>query len=458
MAGGCKAGTDGMTVEARVGDGHGVMEAGAATGTLTVAINAQIDPSHAGGVESALRALIHQLAGSDGAERYVLLGTERFADALRPLAGRNQLVEPWPFPQPAKFRKLTPRWRRLHERAGALGPAVDVAHWGWWHARRATVRQPAPRETDALLRGRGVEVVHFPYPTHFATELPYLFEPWDLQHRHHPEFFTVDERRWRDRTYRAGCEGASLVVTATRWTKADIAREYGVEPRKVAVIPRGPSGSMPRPSAEEAARALAAYGLPERFALYPAMTFPHKNHVRLFEAVAMLRDRHGISLPLVCTGRHYDPHWPVVVGAVERLGLRDQVHLLGPVPPSVLAALYTRATMLVFPSLFEGLGLPVLEAMSHGLPVLAADATCLPEVAGDAALYFDGRDVEAIVGALRRGLEEPELLAALRERAPAVLDRFSWERAAATFVACYRHAAGAPLTAAQAALLAEATA
>ena len=425
---------------------------------LTVAINAQIDPAHAGGVESALQALIPQLADASTRERYVVLGAVRHADALEPLVGRDQIVVPWPFPNKAKFRRMTPRWRGLRDRARALGPAVDLAHLGWWHARRATSHQPTARETDALLTERGVDVVHFPYPSYFPTRLPYIYEPWDLQHRHNPDFFTLAERRWRDATYRAGCEGARLVITATRWTKDDVARQFGIDPRKIAVIPRGPSAVGPRPPAEEAARTLAPYVLPERFALYPAMTFPHKNHVRLFEALALLRDRHGVTLPLVCTGRRYDPYWPVVVEAVERLGLQDQVQLLGPVSAPVLAALFRRATLLVFPSLFEGLGLPVLEAMSHDLPVLASDATCLPEVAGDAAHYFDGRDVEEIAAALRRALDEPELLAALRERAPAVLARFSWQRAAASFVACYRHAAGRPLDDSQAALLAEATA
>ena len=431
-----------------------------ATDTLTVAINAQIDPARAGGVESALQGLIHHLAATPDPERYVLLGTERHADALRPLTGPNQLVERWPYPQKARapFRRMTPRWQGLRARAGTLGPAVDVAHWGWWHARRALATQPAVGQSDARLRGWGVDVVHFPYPTHFPTTLPYVYEPWDLQHRRHPDFFTPGERRWRDATYRAGCEGARLVIAATRWTKDDVARQYGIASRKIAVIPRGPWVAAPQPTADEAARALEPYGVPERFALYPAMTFPHKNHVRLFEALAILRDRHGVVLPLVCTGRPYEPHWPVVVRAVERFGLQGQVALLGPVPAPVLAALYRRATLLVYPSLFEGFGLPVLEALSYGLPVLAADATCLPEVAGDAALLFDGLNVEAIAAALRRALDGPALLAALRERAPAVLDRFSWPRAAATFVACYRHAAGLPLDADQASLLAEATA
>ena len=445
-----------MTLGSRRADGRtGVLEA--PSETLTVAINAQIDPAHAGGVESALQALVKHLRSADDEEQYLLLGTERHADALRPLAGSNQQVLAWPFPQPAKFRRLTPRWRRLHDRAGTLGPAVDAAHWGWWHARRATSRRPTAAQSDRLLRGRGVEVVHFPFPTRFPTQLPYVYEPWDLQHRHHPEFFTADERRWRDATYRAGCKGAALIVTATRWTKDDLVRQYQLDPRKIAVIPRGPWLATPQPSLEEAQRTLDPYGLHERFALYPAMSFPHKNHVRLFEALALLRDRDGIALPLVCTGRRYEPYWPEILRALDRFGLRGQVHLLGPVPAPALAALYRRATLLVFPSLFEGLGLPVLEAFSYGLPVAASDATCLPEVAGDAALLFDGRDSASIAAAIRRMLSEPELLATLRERAPAVLARFSWQRAAATFVASYRHAAGRPLDAHQATLLAEAT-
>ena len=428
------------------------------SGMLTVAINAQIDPAQAGGVESALQGLIRELVAREGAERYVLLGTERHADALRPLGGPNQAVVAWPFPQPWKFRRMSPRWRRLQARAGALGPAVEVAHRGWWHARRATSRRPTTGQSDGLLASRGVDVVHFPSPTRFATSLPYLYEPWDLLHRHHPEFFGPDELRWRDATYRAGCEEAALVVTATRWTKQDIVRQFGVDPRKVAVIPRGPWLAAPRSPVDEPADAELIAGLPEAFALYPAMTFPHKNHLRLFEALVILRDRHGIVLPLVCTGRPYEAHWPEVVRGVERLGLRSQVHLLGSVSASVLASLYRRASFLVFPSLFEGFGLPVLEAFAYGLPVLASDATCLPEVAGDAALLFDGRDREAIAAALGRALGEPKLLTALRERAPAVLARCSWRRAADTFVACYRRVAGAPLAEDQAALLAEATA
>ena len=113
------------------------------------------------------------------------------------------------------------RWTRWQIQAGRLGFGVDAAHWGWWQARRTLAMVPDVRQTDAFLRNLGAEVVHFDYPIRFGTTLPFLYEPWDLQHRHHPEFFTPSERRWRDQMYREGCEQARLIVTATRFTKLD---------------------------------------------------------------------------------------------------------------------------------------------------------------------------------------------------------------------------------------------
>jgi glycosyltransferase involved in cell wall biosynthesis len=132
------------------------------------------------------------------------------------------------------------------------------------------------------------------------------------------------------------------------------------------------------------------------------------------------------------------------------------VHLLGSLPGETIAAVFKAAALLVFPSFFEGLGLPVLEAFEYGLPVLAANATCLPEVAGDAALYFDPMHTESIVEALLVAEREPERLKRAQESAPAALGRFSWPKAASTFVACYRAVANVPLSAEQRALYEEA--
>jgi glycosyltransferase involved in cell wall biosynthesis len=425
---------------------------------LTVAINAQIDPERAGGVETALNGLLAHLAEQAADERFLLLSTARFKPTLARLAGSSYDVVNWPYPQKAyaPVRRLTRRWKRWQIQAGPLGFCVNTVHWGWWQARRLTASKPNARKADAFLQARGASVVHFAYPTRFGTSVPFLYEPWDLQHRHHPEFFEPDEWRARDQMYREGCEEAALVVTATRWTKQDIVEQYGIAPNRIAVIRRGPAQARPVPSAGEVEQVRSSFGLPDRFAFYPAMTFPHKNHLRLFEALAILRDRHGIRLPLVCTGRPYEPHWPTVQEGVARHRLTGQVFLLGAVSDETLAAIFKAASLLVFPSLFEGLGLPVLEALECGLPVVASDATCLPEVAGDAALYFDGNHAESIAEALLAAEREPDLLERTRQSAPGALTQFAWPKAAATFVACYRAAAGAPLSPEQQALYAEA--
>jgi glycosyltransferase involved in cell wall biosynthesis len=323
---------------------------------------------------------------------------------------------------------------------------VDAAHRVWWQARRALTRPPSAAQADGVLRTLGVDVVHFPYAVHFQTTIPFIYEPLDLQHRHFPELFSDGERAWRDQVYRQGCEQARLIVTGTCFTKDDIVRQYGIDPGKIAVIPIRSALPPTPPTADAVARVRQAYELPERFLLYPAMAFPHKNHLRLFEALAVLRDRHDLTLTLICTGRLYESHSPILEQAIVRLGLQDQVRMLGPVPTDDLIALYGAAWALVFPTLFEGIGMPVLEALQYGLPVISSNAACLPEVAGDAALFFDPTRVEAIVEALLTAHRQPEMLERTMQAAPATLARFCWSRAARTYVACYRAAAGAPLS------------
>jgi glycosyltransferase involved in cell wall biosynthesis len=428
---------------------------------LTVAINAQVNPANPGGAESAIQGMLTHFAEQAGGDaRFLILATERYAPDFRRLTGRGQDVAVWPFPQVAyaPFRTMTRRWQRVHRRSGLFGCGVDVAHRVWWHASRALTRPPSAAQADRVLRARGVDVVHFPYAVRFQTGLPFIYEPLDLQHRHLPELFSPGERRWRDAIYKGGCERARLIVTGTRFTKQDIVREYGIDPGKIAVIPIR-SALPPTPPTQAAiARVRQTYNLSDRFLLYPAMAFPHKNHLRLFEALAILRDRHGLILPLVCTGRQYESHSPVLDRAIVRLGLDHQVHMLGPVPADDLVALYGAAWALVYPSLFEGIGMPVLEALQYGLPVITSNAACLPEVAGDAALYFDPTHVEAIVEALLRAHRQPELLERHRQAAPATLGRFCWPRAARTYVACYRAAADATLSDEQRSLFQEAIA
>lgn len=194
-------------------------------------------------------------------------------------------------------------------------------------------------------------------------------------------------------------------------------------------------------------------GLPDRFILYPAKTWPHKNHIRLFQALAQLRDRHGLSIPLVCTGRPVEEYWPTIQQALAALSLERIVIFTGHLADEQMAALLTTAAFLVFPSLFEGLGIPVLEAMQFGLPILTSNAACLPEVAGDAALYLDPREVDSIAEGIHRAWSSPSVLEELRTKSAARVGKFDWRVAAPQFLAAYRHVSGDHLSPEQRAIV-----
>jgi glycosyltransferase involved in cell wall biosynthesis len=339
-------------------------------------------------------------------------------------------------PPPASL-SAGPRWRRLRQKAGPLGPAVAAVQRAY-HRLKGRDGWVDPAEVESTLKAAGVSVLHFPFPQWFRTSIPFLYEPWDLQHRHYPGYFLPEEVKWRDECYRRGCEEAALVVTATRWVKDDIVRQFQIPARKIAVIPRGHRGGA------AAAAASTRIPLPDDFALYPAMTFPHKNHVALLKALARLRDTCGIRLNVVCCGRPYPPHWPAVEEEVRRLRLHDQVRFLGEVAAGDLRALFVRAKFLVFPSLFEGLGFPLIEAFEAGLPVVAARSTCIPEVVGDAAILFDAASEDSIVETLKTVREDPRSLEVVASKGRSRLAAFAWADAARKFLACYRYAAGSP--------------
>jgi glycosyltransferase involved in cell wall biosynthesis len=392
-------------------------------------------PGSAGGIETNLLALLRALAALDESGEQVVIGPGGESEWLRPHLGPRQSILAWPpirytpdgkRDRPAdRIRAAVRAWRTRTART----PAVL---WRALHDQRSSEGE---RITRALI-DRGVRLVHFPYQRHFPTSLPSIFEPWDLQHRHHPEFFTPDEIALREHIYGTGCAAASIVVTASEWSKRDLVRQFDLDPDKITVIPRGVV-IPPPPCRAEATSTIAALGLSDRFALYPAKAWPHKNHLRLFEALALLRDRRGIVVPLVCTGKPVDDHWPRIHEGLRRWGLERSVRFTGQVSAEVMSALYVCAELLVFPSLFEGLGIPLLEAMHHGLPIASSTATCLAEVGGDAAVYFDPESSDSIAEGIHRLWQDRDLQAACRAAGTVRLTRFDWGTAARQFQGCY---------------------
>lgn len=240
----------------------------------------------------------------------------------------------------------------------------------------------------------------------------------DLVHEYFPQLFDAETLAWRRRLYRASALDADVVFTGSLHAKRTLVERLGVAADKVRVVLHGIDEELPRVEAP------APAGLPADYLYYPANFWPHKNHRTLLEALAALR-RRGRTISLVLTGSP-ESGQAAVAEAARALGVHEQVHFLGLRRRVEVAALYRGAKALVFPSLFEGFGLPLLEAMSLGTPVIASTAGSVPEVAGDAALSADPLDPEALAAAIERILDDSPLRRELIERGLQRAAAFRW--------------------------------
>jgi glycosyltransferase involved in cell wall biosynthesis len=301
------------------------------------------------------------------------------------------------------------------------------------------------RTSDGTVEEEGVDVIHFPFQDAFTTGIPSIYQPHDLQHLHLPEFFSRWHYERRERIYRAHCERAAAVVTMTSWGRRDFIASYELPEDKVWVVP-GASvlPEYPAPSAEELDQMRTRLSLPEEFLLYPAKPWPHKNHDRLLQALALVCDRTGTTIPLVCSGARASDFDGVRDRAGE-LGLDSATIFPGFVSPKELRGLYELATALVFPSRFEGWGLPVCEAFSAGLPVASSSSTGLPDLVGDAGLIFDPQSTDQIADAVQRIWTDGELRRSLAESGRKRSELFSWDHTARLFRAHYRRIGGRTL-------------
>jgi glycosyltransferase involved in cell wall biosynthesis len=264
---------------------------------------------------------------------------------------------------------------------------------------------------------------------------------------HGSEWFVIPEHfLWYDRLYfkravPAYLRSADSVIAVSHAVKRDAVRYTGVTPRKIAAIHNGfdPQGFQPVKDPQRLAEVRQKYRLPEQFLLWVGQMESRKNLGRLFEAMARVKDRIPHSLVIAGAQRH---QFPMAAGVEQELqliedrGIEERVHFAGWVNHDDLPAVYSLADAYVFPSLYEGFGIPLLEAMACGCPVLAATAGAVPEVCGDAALWFDAAGGHPRPAkALERLLREPGLAQDLRRRGLARAAGFSWQTAAERLLA-----------------------
>lgn len=328
-------------------------------------------PGRLGGSETYLRELLRGLGR---------VGTHTYRVVLPPVA--PDAAEGLPAVVATDYRRA----RSVPERLLAMAIAA---------ARPAPLR----RHLD------GARIAHFPLTVQLpSTRLPTVVTLHDVQHLDLPEMFPRAERAFRAVAWHRSLKEADRVIAISDFGRERAIARLGLDPARVRVVPLG----------LDHARLLPGDGVREPFLLYPARTWPHKNHARLFEAFALVR-RERPDLRLVLTGG----------GSVDLLP--DGVEARGHVSYDEVVTLMQRASALVFPSLYEGFGLPPLEAMACGCPVACSNAAALPETVGDAARLFDPRDPQAIADAVLDVLADPERW---RARGLARAAAFSWDETA----------------------------
>jgi glycosyltransferase involved in cell wall biosynthesis len=285
----------------------------------------------------------------------------------------------------------------------------------WTHLRLAA--EISRRPPDVLFVPAHVLPLYCPVPAVVTVH--------DLAYRHHPETYTPFQRRYLDWSTRRHTRLARHLIADSAATRDDLVAQYGADPASISVVHLGVDPSL-QPVADPAGT-LARYSIEGQYILYIGTLQPRKNLLRLVEAFHIIRQQTAARLVLAGgKGWLYDE----IFARVQALNLSERVIFPGFVAEADKAALISGAAVYAYPSLYEGFGLPILEAMACGTPVLTGHTSSLPEVAGDAALLVDPYDVEAIAAGLLRLLTDDAMRADLVAKGFQRAQTFSWDKAA----------------------------
>ena len=363
---------------------------------------------HDFGIGTYIRNLLRQLARLDHKTEFVLLCRPEDAQALRNAA---------------------PNFRPVAETAGNYSVTEQL-------------------RIPLALRREGVTLFHAPhYVLPPLVTCPSVVTIHDCIHLMFPQYlpnrFALGYAR---ASMAVATRRATRILTVSETSKRDIIRFFGTDASKIDVIYNGFDQRFAvEPADEDMVRVRERFQLQDPFVLYAGNVKPHKNLERLIEAFYLVRKRGLDHLKLVLIGDDISKY-AALRRAVHRHQLHNYVRFLGYMPEERLAVLYRLASVFVFPSLYEGFGLPPLEAMASGTPVVTSNVSSLPEVAGDAAVLVDPYQPEAIADGMYRVLTDARLREDLRRKGVARARQFSWETSVRRVRDIYREVAGVPPT------------
>ena len=310
------------------------------------------------------------------------------------------------------------------------------------HIERRDLRWRAPQlrlpfELPYRAKRDGAQLLHVQYVAPPIARLPVVTAIHDVSFEDLSGAFSRATRLRLKLSIRLSASRSAAVVTLSEFSRSRIVHHYGIDPDRVVVTPLAADSRWRRLEPEELASRLSGLPLPEQFVLAVGNLHPRKNIPRLIQALAKARDQGAGDLHLVLAGQ---PAWRAeeIDVAIDKVGGGEWVHKLGYVDDDVLVALHSAAYVVAYPSLYEGFGLPVLEALACGAIVVASSTTSIPEVAGDAAILVDPMSIEAIADGLSKAATDQQLRPRLQEAGPVRASAFTWRRCAERTVEAYR--------------------
>ncbi len=377
-------------------------------------------PGLAGGIENLSRSFVEHLRQLDHDNAYTLLvpGEVRYDFDLRGCP--NIKVRPVDGPARAWHHLVRNVGQRLH-RLGNLD---------YWRSQEVE----ALRRTNALDAEVALSIpgyLHLDvYPLANVLVVP------DIQHEYHPEFFSPQALAERRRIYTESIKHADHLCAISEFTRQTLIDRLGIAPDRITTthLAADPIFHPGSPARHNTRAVTDKYGLPVgEYLFFPGHTWPHKNHRTALRALRILREEYHLDPLLLCTGNPREAH-PELLALLQELRLEERVRFLGYCPADELPALYEGAAALVFPSLFEGFGIPVLEAMWCDCPVICSNTTSLAEIGGTAALQVNPHSPEELAHAMSRVLTDAPLRQHLIAQGRQQAQRFSWTRFTTTVV------------------------
>lgn len=286
------------------------------------------------------------------------------------------------------------------------------------------------------------DLIHHPftYITPKWHNYPSILSFMDMQHEFYPEFFSAGELEHR-KIYKTSAQVASRIIAISEYTKKCLVERYGIPEQKIDVVYLGyGSGYRVIPQTDSDLETIKKkYGLEKPFMFYPAATWPHKNHSKLLRALRIIIDRYNFDGELILTGIPMNAH-DEIMKEIDALKLTKHVRLLGYLDVKELPYLYNIARFLVFPSLFEGFGIPVVEAMACGCPVACSNVTSLPEVVENAGVVFDPTSIEDMAEKIYGLWCDSSKLDDFSKAGLERVQLFQWEAMATKTIEVYRRA------------------